>query len=385
MRKIGVFAVLSLLLSCQLGADEADVVFEGSLRHQRNLSGLQFHIRSSRWLEGDYAAFVANDPDAELNFSYAQPVDFLETFAIRYDPRDIEIPWRIRWVCEDRDPPPEEWLSPRAFFVVSDKNLHSMIRPDYRLVDKKQFTAHEDYFQALTAGAIVHSRGVMTVNFRWYDLVGNALLMNARLHSAYVDVDGSASRQVPGWVISERSTFLGKNSVRLKFNSSNPNEMATVEVLDKPHYAVVRYEATLRTSKGTFPVMTLETTKLSEFNGVIFPAAGTVTEELADLAGVIFRNASKFEITHVEKIPASVLKNWVPELPQGTSVNDHNRISQIPFSDEVRQAKIFSMVQAEAKGDTTAPPRYVLYVVVLLVAVIPLLLAKRYARYRNAS
>jgi hypothetical protein len=122
--------------------------------------------------------------------------------------------------------------------------------------------------------------------------------------------------------IVETKLILGRKAFVLKAqgNNGNPafdNIAYTVEVIGKPEFMVVRWQAD--DIKQNRPISLFEVTEIKTFESIPYTAAGQYQQWAI---GELPNHTYEFEVTAVKRLSNDADKNWLPKWPRGTIVRD---------------------------------------------------------------
>jgi hypothetical protein len=288
----------------------------------------------------------------ETEYAYRKPKAFRETFAIKFVPKDTVFPWRFRWVCTDPDDVPYEFLRQRGFYVVTDSSTHSMVRPDWRSIQERKFSVHEDFFQHMTAGGreLPLSKNYFALDFAspYYAMVSEGICADYMGLGLQGDPFGKLGNEVEkaGSKINvERVTFLGRDCFSLKSEDLEIGYRSSLVISIAPDFTVLQSQQWVRTVKGWKQFIYFEAKEIGVFNGLTYPKRGVIKKRLysPDPEGNLWLSVLEFTVDSVGKITPSIEKNWLPDLPkEGVSFQKNNDFGFTPFSAETQQSYFFS-------------------------------------------
>jgi len=329
-------------------------LYEGNFRHLRDMHGMSFGVSTTRSLEGnnyDDLRKLLRGGFPEEQFAYREPKSFKETFAIQFVPRDSIFPWRFRWTCTDPDEVPYEFLRQRAFYVITDSATHNMIRPDWRSVQERQYSTHEDFFQHLAAGSreIPLSTRYYEFDFAspYYAIIADGLCAT---YAAGLQVEpfgkfGDEIEKSGPKIVMNRISRFGRECFSHESEDLGSGSKFSSVTLGAPDFTVVERQQWSKTVKGWKQTELFEAKELDVFNGVTYPKKGVIKKRLymPDEEGNLWLSVLEFTVDSVGKITTSIEKNWLPDLPkEGISFQKDNRVSFTPFRAETQQSYFFS-------------------------------------------
>jgi len=344
----------------ELSGTLARSLYEGNMRHLRKMHGLSFELSTTHALEGDsYESLCPLYPGGfpESGFLYRVPKAFKETLAIKFAPKDNVFPWRFRWTCDDPDEVPFEFLKQRAFYVITDENTHTLSRPSWKEIRDRQFTAHEDFFQHLTAGA-----GEIPLHFNYaliefssahYALVAEALLAHylTGLQSNPMGNWGEAVELSGPNISIKHVTRFGRECYSIEpanepaIQGLYDKSKSSMVILGNPDFTVIEKRIWENTVKGWQQVEYFEAKELGSFDGITFPKSGVVKKQAfkPTETGQLWLATVEFTVDSVGKISPELEKHWLPDLPkEGFCYIKDNKAECTPFSKETRQSYFFS-------------------------------------------
>jgi len=338
-------------------------LYEGNMHHLRELHGLSFELSTTHFIEGDsYESLASVIPGGfpESSFLYRAPTAFKETLAIKFVPKDVVFPWRFRWTCEDVEELPYDFLRQRAFYVITDDNTHTLSRPSWKEVRDRQFTAHEDFFQHLTAGAgeIPLNLNYVLIEFSTtsYALVAEALCAHYLngLHRDPFGKWGEPVEKAGSNVSIKRVTRFGRECFSIE-PADEPTTSEIKALLDKskssmvilgsPDFTVIEKRQWEMTVRGWQQVEYFEAKELGSFDGIIFPKSGVVKKQAfrPTEKGELWMGVVEFKVDSVGRISTETEKHWLPDLPkEGYCYTKNNAVECTPFSRETRSSYFFS-------------------------------------------
>lgn len=345
--------------------DLALALLDAGIQYESKLSGLQFTIRSTRYLDEPFGE-ISVIKDGEL-FYLREPQEFVDVVAVRHVASDPVNPWRIRSICYRTGPVSKEFDRLKSFIVLDDEHLYTYQRPEKSLAVKRSQNRLDRYIYERMAGAARLPRGYLELDGPTYAPFLNGLLVSIIGSSFTVDPNRSLARNVLNsggdsieFSDGGRVASLPVYSSKYLFEEPESRGEVRCVIAKPPNTFLLELTNTFKTL-ANYQEDAIHVTDTMEYGDIVLPKRGeyrylamntTQNKSVEEKDKGVAVGVYQFVVEKVEPIPDEVLANWLPPWPEGTRVAINNEFTTIPFETDIAE-EFSAEQQAQATRLTT--------------------------------